>query len=168
MTTPLDTLLRILRAQAWTLSFAESCTGGQLSSQLTARSGISDVFMGSVVSYSNKAKTEILGVKPETLLAQGAVSEAAAREMARGAREKFHSNWSVAITGIAGPGGGTPEKPVGTVCFGISGRWGSETREDATTCHFDGDRNSVQSQSVAYAIRFLIDGMTAGTTDLNK
>ncbi|HRO66370.1 MAG TPA: CinA family protein [Pseudobdellovibrionaceae bacterium] len=159
MTTSLDSLLQILRAHGWTVSFAESCTGGQLSSMLTAQAGISDVFMGSVVSYSNKAKTELLGVKPETLLAKGAVSEPVALEMAGGARGKFHTNWAVAITGIAGPSGGTPEKPVGTACFAVSGRWDSEERNRSVTCRFDGDRNSIQSQSVEYAIGMLVAEM---------
>lgn len=103
-----------------TFSFAESCTGGLTSSKITDFSGSSAAFLGSVVSYSNDAKMEILGVDPQTLKNFGAVSVETAIEMATGAREKFNTDIAISITGIAGPTGGSEEKPVGTVVIGFA------------------------------------------------
>jgi len=105
-----------------TFSFAESCTGGLTSSKITDLSGSSEVFMGGVVSYANEAKENLLGVKEETLKKFGAVSVETAKEMAEGAREKFNTDFAISITGIAGPTGGTPEKPEGTVAIGYAGK----------------------------------------------
>lgn len=115
---PRDLVARVSRrllASKQRLATAESCTGGLLSSWLTEIPGSSASFMGGVVSYSNDSKQRLLGVRGETLERYGAVSEACAREMAAGARERFDADLSVAITGVAGPGGGSSEKPVGTV-----------------------------------------------------
>ena len=107
-----------------TLSVAESCTGGWLSKILTDVSGISSIYKGGICSYSNEIKMKLLGVNEETLKAYGAVSEQTAAEMAKGVREALDTDIGISTTGIAGPGGGTPEKPVGTIFVGISSRLG--------------------------------------------
>ena len=152
-TAKLLALIDLLRDRKLTVSFAESCTGGQLSSFLTEQPGISDIFMGSVVSYSNEAKFDLLEVRRDTLMNEGAVSEGVARQMARGARDKLKSHCSVAITGIAGPSGGTPTKPVGTVCFAVCGPGFEEYRKQL----FSGSRGDIQRQSVDFALEFLTE-----------
>jgi nicotinamide-nucleotide amidase len=146
-------LLELLRAAKATLSFAESCSGGRLSATLSERPGVSDVFVGSVVSYANQAKADLLGVSWEALNSEGAVSEKVVRQMATGARTRFNSSWSVAITGIAGPSGGSTHKPVGLVWFAVSG----VNFEEAQRRQFSGDRVAVQTQSVEFALRYLVD-----------
>ncbi|MGA2248133.1 MAG: competence/damage-inducible protein A [Verrucomicrobiota bacterium] len=113
-------VVRLLTAQGKSLALAESCTGGNLAHRVTNVPGASAVFFGGVTSYANSAKENLLGVRPETLEQHGAVSEAVAREMAAGAREKFRSDFALAVTGIAGPAGGTPEKPAGTVFIALA------------------------------------------------
>ena len=110
-----------MKKEGKTLATAESCTGGTLAHQLTAMAGASEYFRGGIVAYSNEVKECALGVKHETLAAHGAVSEETVREMATGARERLGADYAVATTGIAGPGGGTPEKPVGTVWIAVAG-----------------------------------------------
>ena len=151
MTTARSALIEILRRKKWTVGFAESCTGGRLSSLFTEIAGVSDVFLGGVVSYSNQVKTDLLDVRPETLQGFGAVSENTAREMARGAKARLKVDTAVSITGIAGPDGGTPAKPVGTVCFTAIG----PNFEVATTKHFQGDRVSIQVQATEFAMELL-------------
>lgn len=142
-----------LLARGEWLTAAESCTGGWLAQSVTAIAGSSAWFERGFVTYSNAAKVEMLGVPETTLERHGAVSEATARAMAQGALTHSRADWSVAITGIAGPAGGSPEKPVGTVCFA----WGwKDGGCEAQTCHFVGDRAAVREQSVRHALRGLL------------
>jgi nicotinamide-nucleotide amidase len=124
-----DVVVKLLITKKKTLALAESCTGGLVANRITNVPGASEILLGGVVSYSNAAKQKFLGVRAETLAAHGAVSEAVAREMALGAREKFGSELAVAITGIAGPGGGTADKPVGTVFIALASAAGVEVRK---------------------------------------
>lgn len=124
-----DVVVKQLIAQKKTLALAESCTGGLVANRITNVPGASEVFLGGVVSYSNAAKQKFLGVQAASLAAHGAVSEVVAREMAAGAREKFGADLAVAITGIAGPGGGTAEKPAGTVFIALASAAGVEVKK---------------------------------------
>ncbi len=114
-------LVKILGERGQTLALAESCTGGLLGARITRVAGASSVFLGGVQSYSDRVKETLLGVDPALIRAEGAVSEAVARAMAMGAREKMSSDWALSVTGIAGPGGDRPGKPVGTMHFGLAG-----------------------------------------------
>ena len=130
------------------IATAESCTGGMVSAAITAVSGASEVFDGTVVSYANEIKHRVLGVKNETLRSVGAVSEECAREMAEGVRTLMGADIGISLTGIAGPGGGTPEKPVGTVYLGVSD---SEATYAIRLC-LSGDRDNVRKESVKTAL----------------
>jgi PncC family amidohydrolase len=154
--TLLRELLALLRSRKLTIGFAESCTGGLLSATLTSLPGVSDVFMGSVVSYSYEAKMDLLGVQANTLKSEGAVSESVALQMAQGARQQLKVAIALAITGIAGPTGGTPDKPVGTVCFAVSG---PGIAENVIRKHFSGNRSEVQESSVRFALEYLISAL---------
>jgi len=140
----------VLRANGQTLATAESCTGGWVAQCLTAIAGSSAWFERGFVTYSNEAKHEMLGVEFATLNAQGAVSEATAAAMATGVLCHSRADWALSITGIAGPDGGSAEKPVGTVCFGWVGR---EASVEVNTRHFAGDREAIRRQSVEFALR---------------
>lgn len=142
-----------LKAKGERLVAAESCTGGWVAQAVTSVSGSSDWFERGFVCYSNDSKEELLGVSREALERHGAVSEETAREMALGALRHSKGSISVAVTGVAGPTGGTPAKPVGMVCLSWANRQGarSETRR------FDGDRESVRRQSVIRALQGLIE-----------
>lgn len=142
-----------LKKKAWKLVTAESCTGGGLAYAITEISGSSDWFERGFVTYSNIAKHELLGVKNTTLQAFGAVSEQTAREMAEGALQHSEAQLALAITGIAGPTGGTPEKPVGTVWFGRAGI----DVETLVVCKiFAGNRQQVREQAIQSALEILI------------
>ena len=148
---------RALLAAGATLTVAESCTGGWIAKVLTDVPGSSDWFDGGLVTYSNAAKIALLGVPVATLDEHGAVSEAVVREMAAGARRATGSKASIAVSGIAGPHGGTAEKPVGLVHFA----WSLRGLDWSHSVHFEGDREAVRRRSVAHAIRTLHDALTA-------
>ena len=142
-----------LAAQGLMLATAESCTGGWVAAAVTAVAGSSDWFERGFVTYSNAAKETMLGVAAELLATHGAVSEAVASAMAAGALAHSGAGVALSITGIAGPGGAVPGKPVGTVCFGWAHRDGLRKVE---TCHFAGDRAAVRRQAVAHALTGLL------------
>ncbi len=144
---------RLLTERGWTISTAESCTGGLISHRLTNVSGSSAYVIGGVVAYANEAKERVLGVGHETLLEHGAVSEETALEMARAARRLFGTDVALSATGIAGPTGGTPQKPVGLVYIALS------TREtDRCQRHvWSGDRLENKEQSAEAALRMLLE-----------
>ena len=142
----------LLKRMGLTLSLAESCTGGLIAHRITNISGSSNYFLGGVVAYSNEAKEKILGLPHETLLRYGAVSEETARAMAEGARRLFVSDLALAVTGIAGPTGGTPEKPVGLVYIALAA-------EEEVRCErhiWNGDRLQNKAQSAEAALEMLI------------
>ena len=141
-----------LRRRGETVSVAESCTAGWLGRELTGEAGASDVFWGGVIVYADEAKRRLAGV-PESLIAgHGAVSEEVAVALAEGLRERAGTSWSLAITGIAGPGGGSEAKPVGTVWIAVNGPGGST----AIRRQFAGDRTEVRAQAVEAALRDLL------------
>lgn len=151
-----------LRDRGETLAVAESLTGGLVCSRLTSIPGASDYFDRGLVAYSNDAKQTELGVSRESLDTNGAVSESVAGEMARGIRDTANATWGVSTTGIAGPTGGTPEKPVGLVYIGVAyaGPWGSESSFVRVDRHvFDGDRLAVTQQSATQALGALYDAV---------
>jgi nicotinamide-nucleotide amidase len=142
----------ILREQALTLAVAESCTGGRLAAAFTAEAGASDYFPGGVVAYSNDVKTNVLGVRHDVLTSFGAGSREVAEQMAEGTLRVFGADFAIATTGIAGPGGGTPEKLVGTVWVAVAGPGGVSAR----LFHFDGKtRAENMERAVAAAVGLL-------------
>jgi nicotinamide-nucleotide amidase len=144
-----------LLAAGQTLSTAESCTGGWVAQCLTAIAGSSAWFDRGFVTYSNQAKMDMLGVPEAVLVTSGAVSENTAKAMAEGALRHSQADWALAITGIAGPLGGSPEKPVGMVCFGWSSRSDGLTR--SSTRYFVGNREQVRAQAVSFALGSVMD-----------
>ncbi len=146
-------LVALFQAKGLTLATAESCTGGLIAAALTAVPGSSAVFTHGFVSYANEAKTEMLDVPESMLAAHGAVSEQVARRMAQGARAKARSDFAISVTGIAGPGGGSADKPVGTVWFGLAGPRGSKTYHRL----FAGARDDIRTQAVNFALSRLLE-----------
>lgn len=146
-----------LRARGWRLACAESCTGGLIAAACTELAGSSDWFERGIVSYSNEAKTALLGVQRVTLDAHGAVSEPVARAMAEGVLASSGADLAVSVTGIAGPGGGSAAKPVGTVWFGFAWR-GDDGRVRVHCEHrrFDGGRSQVRAATVDHALHGLL------------
>jgi len=145
-------LIKYLSAKGKKISFAESCTGGLLTSKITAIRGASEVFEGAMITYSNRIKHKWLGVKEETLEKYGAVSKECVKEMLKGIKEQTNSNISVAISGIAGPDGGTKDKPVGTVYIGIM----NEDKIKVKKFNFNGDRGFIQEQAARSAIEMIL------------
>jgi nicotinamide-nucleotide amidase len=146
----------LLKRNRQVLVTAESCTGGWAAQAVTSVAGSSGWFERGFVTYSNEAKHELLNVSENTLKNHGAVSEQTAREMALGALGQSRGTVAVAITGVAGPAGGSKEKPVGTVCFAWAGK-GAAVRSE--TRHFTGDRESVRRQSVVRALEGVIESL---------
>ena len=143
-------LQSLLRASKQTITTAESCTGGLVASMITKISGSSDIFNGSIVSYSNKIKNQELNVKNETLEKYGAVSCEVVNEMLDGVINKFNADFAIAISGIAGPNGATKSKPVGTVVIGLGN---SNNHKIVTVYNFNGSREEVQIQAAKVALK---------------
>jgi nicotinamide-nucleotide amidase len=144
----------LMRARGWMLATAESCTGGWVGQVVTALPGSSHWYERGFITYANAAKTEMLGVPADTIESFGAVSEETASAMAAGALAHSHAQAALAISGIAGPGGGTRQKPVGLVCYGWALADGTVM---SSTCRLDGDREEIRSRAVAAALRGLIE-----------
>ena len=146
-----DHLVELLKARGLTCATAESCTGGGVGSAITAVPGSSAVFMGGVISYANEVKRDVLGVSDHNLQTVGAVSPEVAAQMADGVRRLLKTDLAVSLTGIAGPDGGSAEKPVGLVWFGLSTKDGTRTEKVI----FSGDRAQVRAQAVVHALGML-------------
>lgn len=147
-----------LKAKGATVTCAESCTGGWIAKVFTDISGSSAWFERGFVTYSNEAKQELVGVSADSLAQYGAVSEAVVREMAQGAQLAARADYAVSVSGIAGPDGGSADKPVGTVWFGFAGPGGVVVAKHQ---QFQGDREAVRRQSVAFALQTLQDDFLA-------
>ena len=146
-------VVRAFLDKGMTLGTAESLTGGMIAASVAGVSGASAVLMGGVVSYDARVKHELLGVEQTIIDTVGVVSEPCARQMAQGAKAALKVDVAVSATGIAGPTGGTPETPVGTVFIGVSSAKGTRVDE----CHFTGDRQSVREQSVQHALEMALE-----------
>jgi PncC family amidohydrolase len=146
-------ILEEMKKRHWTISAAESCTGGLFIGALTEISGSSEIVNGGVICYSNEIKEEWVGVKAETLKQYGAVSEQTGRELAQGIRERMKSTLGIGITGIAGPGGGSAEKPVGLVYIGLA----TPDGVDVVRCQFDQDRSGNRALSLEQAMQMVLD-----------
>lgn len=159
MAEPLEVqLIQAFRRRGWTLALAESCTGGLIGHRLTNVPGSSDYFLGGIVAYAYEAKERLLGVRHETLYQHGAVSRETAIEMARGARLALGADVGVSVTGIAGPTGGLPDKPVGLTWIAVSTR----DREQAQQFLWKGDRTANKEQSAEAALNLLMDTVNRG------
>ena len=149
-----EKLVALLKAQGLTCATAESCTGGGVGAAITAVAGSSAVFAGGVISYANEVKRDVLGVKAETLATAGAVSSETAAQMAEGVRKLLKTDLAVSLTGIAGPDGGSDEKPVGLVWFALATKEGVRTEKAI----FPGERASIREQAVVHALGMLTVG----------
>ncbi len=157
-------LLEAARGGGLRIACAESCTGGGVGAAITAIPGASEAFLGAVVTYSNGAKSGILSVSPEDLERFGAVSEPVALAMARGARRLFGADLAVSVTGVAGPEGGSPQKPVGTVWFGLDGPDGERAVREC----FEGSRDRIRSAAVLRALALLEEACGRGRSGTGK
>ena len=158
--TTAEKLVKILTEKKMTCATAESCTGGGVGYAITGVSGSSAVFWGGVISYDNSVKRDVLGVPEEVLGTKGAVSSECAAAMAEGARRLLKTDLAVSLTGVAGPGGGTAEKPVGLVWFGLASG-GSRSRATVITEKkvFPGDREAVRTAAIEHALNLLLDAV---------
>ena len=147
-----EKLVKVLTEKKLTCATAESCTGGGVGYAITSVSGASAVFWGGVISYDNSVKHGTLGVPTEILKTKGAVSSECASAMADGVRQRMGTDLAVSITGIAGPGGGSAEKPVGLVWFGVASKFGSKTQKMI----FPDDRDAVRGSAIEHALRLLL------------
>jgi PncC family amidohydrolase len=152
---------QLLRKRALKLALAESCTGGLIGNRITDVPGSSEYFLGGIVAYAYEAKVALLGVSWDTLNTTGAVSQETVLEMARGARRALTADIAVSVTGIAGPGGGTPEKPVGTTWIGLVAEEGEWTR----LFQFSGNREKNKVSSADSALRMLLDYLQTQISD---
>jgi PncC family amidohydrolase len=146
-----EAVLELCRARRWKLASAESCTGGLVGARLTEVAGASDVYVGGIVAYADEVKRSQLGVSDETLRRHGAVSAETAASMAAGAQRAFAADVTLAVTGVAGPGGGTPEKPVGLVFIAAK----SPDGDFAERVQLEGDRQAIRDQATEHALRLL-------------
>jgi PncC family amidohydrolase len=146
---------KLLLERGWKLAVAESCTGGLVSHRITNIPGSSEYYQGSITAYAYYAKETLLGVRHETLIDHGAVSSETVLEMARGVRQALNTEVGLSVSGIAGPGGGLPQKPVGTVWIGLSTPRG----ETAQKYLFSGERIEVKNQAAEAALQFLLQGL---------
>ena len=151
-----EKLVALAKQKNITIGTAESCTGGLIGATLTSVSGASAVFWGGIISYDNRVKETVLGVSHQTLSTVGAVSEDCALQMAKGAYRTLGTSFSVSVTGIAGPTGATPTKPIGTVFIAVADKNGQAF---CTENHFDGDRDAVRMQTVEKAIELLTEAV---------
>jgi len=151
----IDEIMALCGEAGWTFGTAESCTGGLIGGAVTAAPGVSEFYKGGIVSYSNEIKERVLGVDGATLATVGAVSRECAGQMAQGARRVLDVDFSVAVTGIAGPGGATPDKPVGLVYIATASPGGV----DVTRNLFKGDRDAVRAATVQAALAQLLAAM---------
>lgn len=147
-----EKIINVAKANGIKIALAESCTGGMIAASITDVPGSSDVLQGSAVTYSNEAKEKLLGVGRDIIIKAGAVSRECAAQMADGARKIYRADLALSVTGIAGPGGGTPEKPVGTVWFGYS----SAGKEETFVRRFLGTRDDVRRATVKTALEYLL------------
>jgi nicotinamide-nucleotide amidase len=152
--TQIEKLQEILMQNNETITCAESCTGGLIASHITSISGSSSVFKGSIVTYCNEIKETELGVKKQTMIDHGAVSIQTVQEMLEGVLKKFDATYAIAVSGVAGPSGGTKEKPVGTVVIGVLSKYGESKIE---VYHFKGDRHEVQYQAVEKSFSLIFE-----------
>lgn len=150
-------VIHLLKERTSTLAVAESCTGGRLAAAFTAAAGASEYFLGGVVAYDNKVKTAVLGVERDAIEKHGAVSRVVAQQMARGVQKITGADLALATTGVAGPGGGSPEKPVGTIWIAVATSYGAAT---AQKFHFTGTRTENMDSAVDAAIGMLSRKLT--------
>ena len=159
-----EKLVKTLIEKKLTCATAESCTGGGVGYAITGVAGSSAVFWGGIISYDNSVKRDVLGVPEEVLATKGAVSSECAAAMAEGARRRLNTDLAVSITGIAGPGGGSAEKPVGLVWFGLSSKTGTATDKKM----FPGDREAVRTAAIKHALSLLIDAVGCDAVDVES